>query len=71
VEAKTEIQSSFHITKNALDEVEVWLPWSMHVQARLLNGMSNVWPRQSQVLKSAGKAAILSGICNKRTIIGG
>jgi hypothetical protein len=68
---KTEVQSTPDVPKDPLDQIEVWLPWSMHVQACLLYSMCNVWARQSQVLKSASEAAVLSGIGDEGTIISG
>lgn len=44
-------------------------PRSMHVEACLLDSMCDVGARQSQVLKGACKAAVLSGIRDERTVI--
>jgi hypothetical protein len=39
----------------------------MHVKARLLNRVSNVWTCECQVLQSTGIAAILSGVIKEST----
>jgi hypothetical protein len=71
MQPKTKIQCTLEVSQNSLDQVEMRLTRSMHVEARLLNSMCNVGTRQCQVLKGASKAAVLSRIGNERTIIGG
>jgi hypothetical protein len=46
------------------------IPRSMHVQARLLNRMCNVWASMCQILQSTSVTAILNGIGEECTISG-
>jgi hypothetical protein len=70
VQLKTEVQCPLEVAKNPLDEVQMRLTRSMHVETCLLNGMCYVRTRQSEVLKSTGKAPILCGVGDEGTIIG-
>ena len=67
---KTEVKSATNIWKYPLDEVEMWLPRGVHVEARLLHGMSNLGTGERQVLKRAGKTPVLSSISDEGTLIG-
>jgi hypothetical protein len=71
MELKTKIQRALDIAENALDKVKMRFPRSMHIQTGLLNSMSNIRTRQSQVLKGTSETAILCRIGHKRAIISG
>jgi hypothetical protein len=71
VQPKTKVHGPLEVPKNPLNQVKVRLARSMHIEARLLHGMSNIRARQCKVLKGAYKAAILGRVSNQRTIIGG
>jgi len=49
-ESKTVLHSAFDISQNAFDESKMGLTGVMHIQANLLDGMSNVRPCERQVL---------------------
>jgi hypothetical protein len=44
------------VGKDLLESGEVGLPWGVHVKAHLLDKVSDVGPRESQVLESADEA---------------
>jgi hypothetical protein len=56
VQLKAEVQCPLEVAENPLDEVQMRLTRSMHVETCLLDGMRNVGTRQSEVLKSTCKA---------------
>jgi hypothetical protein len=43
-------------------------PGIMHVQADLLNCISDIWPGEGEVLKSPSKTAVLAGIRDRGSI---
>jgi hypothetical protein len=47
------------------------VPWSMHVEANLLNRISNVRPSKGEVLKSTGEAAKIRGLRTLKRMAGG
>jgi hypothetical protein len=65
-----EIKSSLDVTKNPLHQVEMRIPRSMHVQARLLNRMGNVRASMWQILQGTSVTAILGRIGEEGTISG-
>ena len=62
VKLKTEVEGATNVAEDPLDEVEMGLPRGVHVEARLLHGMSNLGTGERQVLKRAGKTPVLSSI---------
>jgi len=60
-------ESALKVTKNPLGSNEMNLPGIMHMKVDLLDGVSNVRPRKSQILKSSHKAAVCCRISNSRT----
>jgi hypothetical protein len=71
MEVKTKIKCALDIAEDALDEVDMWFPRSMHIQTRLLNSMCNVRPCKRQVLKCTSKTQVLCRIGHKRPLVGG
>jgi multisubunit Na+/H+ antiporter MnhE subunit len=49
---KTILDSAFDVAKSALQKREVFLPRIMHMQADLLDDVSDVRPCKSKVLKT-------------------
>ena len=45
--------------------------WSMHEEASLLDGISNVWAREGEVLESSGDATIVGRVREQSTIMRG
>ena len=55
------------ISLDALEDGEVAVPWIMHVQARLLNGVGDVGSCDGEVLQGAGDAAVLAWVLHSST----
>jgi hypothetical protein len=69
-EVHPKVKSALDVTKNPLHQVEMRIPRSMHVQACLLNRMSNVRASMCQILQGTSVTAILSRIGEECTISG-
>jgi hypothetical protein len=54
----TKCESTFDIPEYAFDQHEMSLAGILHVEASLLNGISDVRPRQSKILQTSGEAAV-------------
>jgi hypothetical protein len=55
---KTQCQCTFDIPKYAFDQREMRLTGIVHVETNLLNGISDVRPRQSKILQTSGEAVV-------------
>jgi hypothetical protein len=66
-----EVKSTFDVAENTFHQIEVRVPWRMHVKASLLYGMSDVWTGMREVLESTRIAVILGGISKKDTVFSG
>ena len=70
---KAHVHSTFNITHNASDEVEVRFPRIMHVEADLLNSVGEVGPSQRVVLQDASQTTVhgvSNGVAGSRTQLG-
>jgi hypothetical protein len=56
--------SAFDVAKNPLQKREVFFPWIVHMQADLLNGVSDVRSCKGKVLKTTSQIAIEGGVSN-------
>ena len=52
------VDGAAKVSEDAFDEILVYVARSMHVQARLIDAIGDVWARERQVLKRPGDAAI-------------
>jgi hypothetical protein len=52
------VEGAVEVAQNPLERSEMGLPWSVHMQAHLLDGVSDVGPRESEVLERAGEAPV-------------
>jgi hypothetical protein len=68
VELKTVIKSALNVLENPLDQGEMRLPWVMHIEANLLDGISNVRSGECEILQGAQEAMILCHIRDWGTI---
>jgi hypothetical protein len=41
---------------------EVGLPWIVHMETDLLQGVGDVWPGEGEVLKGTGKTPVAGGV---------
>jgi hypothetical protein len=57
--------------QSALHGGEVGLPWIMHVEADLLDGVGDVGAGERQVLEGPGEAPKVSQISNRRSGLSG
>jgi hypothetical protein len=60
-------EGTLEIPKDPFGSNKVSFTRSMHMEAYLLNGVSNVRPGECEILKGAHKAAVAGGISNRRT----
>ena len=65
------VHGVFDVAENPCYQIEMRLPWRMHVEARLLNGMGDVRASERQVLQGTGIAAVLGRISEERAIVSG
>ena len=65
------VHGAFDVAENPFYQIEMRLPWRMHVETRLLNGMSDVGARERQVLQGTGIAAVLGRISEERAVFSG
>ena len=49
-ESQAHVQRPTDVPENPLESSEIQLPWIMHVEADLLDCISNVWPGKGEVL---------------------
>jgi hypothetical protein len=59
MKVQPEIQSTLKIPKNALQSAQMRFLGIVHVQADLLNCISDIWPGEGEILKSPSKTAVL------------
>jgi hypothetical protein len=59
---KTKIQGALKVAKNALHSAQMRLPRVMHVEAHLLDSISNIWTSKSEILKSTSNTAVGGGV---------
>ena len=50
------MKSAPDVAQNLLESDEMRLSWIMHIEADLLNRISNIWPGKCEVLQGASKA---------------
>jgi hypothetical protein len=55
---KTECESTFDVPEYAFEQCEMRLAGIVHVEASLLNGISDVEPCQSKILQTSGEVAV-------------
>lgn len=55
---KIVVDEAAEVAQDPLESGEMGLPRGVHAEAHLLGGVSNVGPRESQVLKGAGEAPV-------------
>jgi hypothetical protein len=65
---KTKIQSALKVAENALHSAKMRLPRVMHIEADLLNSISNVRTSEGEILKCSSNTAIVSGVGDGDTI---
>jgi len=63
---QTMAEGALKIAKDPLGSDKVSFPRIMHMKAHLLDGIGNVGPGEGEVLEGTHKAAISSGISNRR-----
>jgi hypothetical protein len=56
-------------TQYPLESGKVGLPRSVHMQAHLLDGVGDVWPREGEVLEGASQAAVGRRVGNRRPVV--
>jgi hypothetical protein len=52
------VEGATKVAQDPLESGEVGLPWSVYVQAHLLDGVGDVGPREGEVLERAGHAPV-------------
>jgi hypothetical protein len=62
VELKTKIKSALNVPENPLDQGEMRLPWVMHIEADLQDGISIVRTGECEILQGACEAMIMCRI---------
>jgi len=67
-EVKTKIQSALKVAENALHSAKMRLSRVMHIEADLLNSISNVRTGEGEILKCSSNAAIVSRVSDGNTI---
>jgi hypothetical protein len=68
VKLKTVIKSVLNVPKNPIDQGEMRLPWVLHIEADLLDGISNVQTGECEILLGTHKATVLCRIRDWGTI---
>jgi len=67
---KTKIQGTLKVAKNALHSARMRLPGVMHVEAHLLDSISDIWTSKSEILKSTNNATVGGGVGDDSSIDG-
>ena len=62
------MQCALNVAQDTLQGSKVRLTRIMHVQANLLNGISDIRPGEGEVLQSTGETPEVGGILNRWTI---
>ena len=62
------MQCASNVAQDTLQDSKVRLTRIMHVQANLLNGISDIRPGEGEVLQSTGETPEVGGILNRWTI---
>jgi hypothetical protein len=65
------VEGALDAAKNPFDKIQMRLPRGVHIETRLLNGVSDVRASERQVLQCTGIAAALSRVIKERAFISG
>jgi hypothetical protein len=57
------------VAQNPLERGEMGLPRSVHMQAHLLDGVSDVGPGEGEVLERAGQAPVRRRVGDRRPVV--
>jgi hypothetical protein len=66
---KAEVDSASEVPQDPLHGGEMWLPWDVHMEAHLLDGVDDVGAGEDEVLQGPDETPIAGRIGHRRAIV--
>ena len=66
MEKKAVVNGTTEVAEEPLQSSEVWLPGVMHMEADLLNLISDIWPGEGKVMQGTSETPVGGGISGSK-----
>jgi hypothetical protein len=63
------VEGAAEVAQDPLESGEMGLPWGVHMEAHLLDGVGDVRPRESEVLERSCQAPVRCRVCYQGPVV--